>query len=131
MPYKIICIIPHSLYHILRKNHIILKFFWIFLFFISIFFHFLKPWNLWVSKMVYYPLYFKNNTPKRNPSSHRFAYGSLVCSFISTTDAVISNFVHSCPHFLHLYILIQVLPPELFFYCEYSSRALTYTYILN
>lgn len=43
----------------------------------------------------------------------------------------LSNQVHTCPHFLHLYILIQVLPPELFFYCEYSSRALTDTYILN
>lgn len=71
--------------------------------------------------MVYYPLMRKkDNTHIRNPSSRRFAYGSLVCSFLfkTTTDAakIIFNIVHTCPNFLHLHIpLLQVLPPETLF----------------
>lgn len=61
--------------------------------------------------------YVKNNTPlKETPHFVAFNYDSLVCRFIkSTAGAIFSNIVHPCPHFLHLHILIQVLPPETLF----------------
>ena len=88
MPYKIIPIIPYLLYHILIKIYIIFKFFWIFLFLIAIFVLISRNPEIfeWV-KWCIIPFCHKNNTPKRNPSSSRFVYGSLVCRFISTTDA--------------------------------------------
>lgn len=51
------------------------------------------------------PYVTKNNTPKRNPSSHRFAYGSLVCRFLSTTDADISHYAYLPTLFTSVYPL--------------------------
>ena len=68
------------------------------------------------------------------PHSVTFNYDGLVCRLKSTTDAVnifVLTVVHTCPNFLHLYILLQVLPPELFFYCEYMSQNLTYALHTN
>ena len=61
--------------------------------------------------------YVKNNTPLKETTHFvAFNYDSLVCRFIkSTAGAIFSNIVHPCPHFLHLHILIQVLPPETLF----------------
>ena len=83
--------------------------------------------------MVYYPLMHKIIHPKKKPLIPSLSI--MVVQYVEFQNLLqvllSNNLMHPCPHFLHLHIPKQVLPPELFFYCESMLQNLTHAFCIN